>query len=254
MPCQYLQSLLTYSAAKLIGPINEEAEYWLKKRISGQTELKVYDLIVRVIAGTATRMLGGPIASRNPEWLESAAQYSHDVVATAQELRQWPPFLRPFIAPFLDGKKKLDKHLAIANKTFRHVFVERLNALDHSKETKSGSDAEKPVDMAQWMVESARGKDRDPGVLAQNMLFMTLAGLHTSTNTTVHALFDLCANPEFISPIREEVEQVIGADGWSMAAISKLKKLDSFIKESQRLNQTVLSEFHLYFNFLRCVP
>ena len=226
--------------AKLIAPINEEAEYWLKERISGQTELKVYDLIVRVIAGTATRMLGGLGASRDTEWLESAAQYSYDVVATAQHLRQWSPFLRPFVAPFMEGKKKLDRHLAIANKTFRHVFVERLKLMERGEV----SDAEKPVDMAQWMVESARGNDRNPDVLAQNMLFMTLAGLHTSTNTTVHALFDLCANPDFIQPLREEIEQVIGQDGWSTNALSKLKKLDSFIKESQRLNQTVLSEFH----------
>lgn len=183
-------------------------------------------------------MLGGRDASRNMEWLESAASYSYDVVATAQHLRQWSPFWRPFIAPWLDGKKKLDQHLAIANKTFRHVFVQRLEQLERG----GVSDAEKPVDMAQWMVESARGNDRNPDVLAQNMLFLTLAGLHTSSNTTVHALFDLCANPEYAQPIREEIEQVIGEDGWTMAGIGKLRKLDSFMKESQRLNQTVLSE------------
>ena len=187
-------------------------------------------------------MLGGTVASRDMEWLESAARYSHDVVATAQQLRQWSPFLRPFVAPWLDGKKKLDQHLATAKKTFRHVFVQRLELLERG----GVSDAEKPVDMAQWMVETARGNDRDPDVLAQNMLFMTLAGLHTSSNTTIHALFDLCANPQFIQPLRDEIEQVIGEDGWSMAAISRLKKLDSFMKESQRLNQTVLSKWRRF--------
>lgn len=184
-------------------------------------------------------MLGGPDASRDKKWLESAARYSYDVVATAQQLRQWSPFLRPFIAPWIDGKKKLDEHLATAKRVFRPVFVQRLEMMKNG----GMSDAEKPVDMAQWMVESARGNDADPDVLAQNMLFMTLAGVHTSSNTTVHALFDLCANPEFIEPLREEVEQVIGEDGWSMNAISRLKKLDSFMKESQRLNQTVLSKW-----------
>ncbi|RYP33120.1 hypothetical protein DL767_004905 [Monosporascus sp. MG133] len=226
--------------AKLIGPIHEEAEYWLRKRISGETELKVHDLIVRVIAGTATRMLGGPVASRDVEWLESAAEYSYDVVVTAQQLRQWSPFLRPFVAPWLESKKKLDRHLAVAKKTFRNVFVQRLELFDRG----GASDAEKPVDMVQWMVETARGNDRNPDVLAQNMLFMTLAGLHTSANTTMHALFDLCANPQFTQPLREEIRQVIAEDGWSMPAISRLKKLDSFIKESQRLNQTVLMTFN----------
>jgi cytochrome P450 len=183
-------------------------------------------------------MLGGPNASRDSIWLQTAAQYSHDVVATAQQLRQWNPILRPFVAPWLPGKKKIDQHLATARKTFRDVFVQRLEA----QERGYFSDADKPVDMAQWMVESAEGKDRDPDVLTQNILFMTLAGLHTSSNTTIHALFDLCANPQYIQPLREEIEEVIGEHGWTMSTISKLKKLDSFIKESQRLNQTVLSK------------
>lgn len=185
-------------------------------------------------------MLGGLAASRDVEWLESAAKYSYDVVTTAQQLRQFSSFLRPFVAPWMEGKKKLDAHLITAKKTFRHIFVERLESLERG----GVADADKPVDMAQWMVESARGKDKDPDVLAQNMLFMTLAGVHTSSNTTIHALFDLCANRQFIQPLREEIEQVIGEHGWSMVAISKLQKLDSFIKESQRLNQTVLSEYH----------
>jgi ent-kaurene oxidase len=226
------------SLAKLIGPINDEAGYWLRKGISGETQLKAYSLIVSVISGTATRMLGGAKASRDLEWLESAAKYSYDVVATAQQLRQFSPFLRPFVAPWMDGKKKLDGHLDTAKKTFRHIFVQRLEQLERG----GIAEEDRPVDMAQWMAESAHGKNRDPDVLAQNMLFMTLAGIHTSSNTTIHALFDLCANRQFIEPLREEIEQVISEHGWSMVAVSKLQKLDSFIKESQRLNQTVLSK------------
>lgn len=47
----------------------------------------------------------------------------------------------------------------------------------------SDAQKEKPVDMVQWMAESARGSDRDPDVLAHNMLFMVLAGVHTSSAT-----------------------------------------------------------------------
>ncbi|KAI6785534.1 Ent-kaurene oxidase-like protein [Emericellopsis cladophorae] len=243
MHIEVCKSPLTQNLPKLVAPLHEEAEYWLKQRIpgDGQSELNVHDIIVRVISGTATRMLSGPVASRDPEWLESAALYSYDVVVVAQTLRHFHPLLRPFVSPFLDSKKKLGKHLGVAQKTFRGQFTERKK--QQESDQKSGN-SDKPVDMVQWMVDAAKGNDRNLDVLAMNMLFMTLAGVHTSANTTMHALFDLCANPQFLQPLRDEIQQVTDEDGWTMAAMSRLKKVDSFIKESQRLNQTVLMTFN----------
>jgi len=50
------------------------------------------------------------------------------------------------------------------------------------------------------------------------------------------ALFTLASRPEYIQPIREEVEAVIAAEGWSKVAMTRMRKLDSFLKESARLN------------------
>ena len=48
-------------------------------------------------------------------------------------------------------------------------------------------------------------------------------------------LFYLAANPQYIQPLREEVEAVVEKEGWSKAALAKMRKVDSFIKECQRL-------------------
>ena len=39
-----------------------------------------------------------------------------------------------------------------------------------------------------------------------------------------------------MKPLREEVEEIIKQEGWTKAAIDQMYKLDSFIKESQRLH------------------
>jgi cytochrome P450 len=39
-----------------------------------------------------------------------------------------------------------------------------------------------------------------------------------------------------MKPLREEVEEIIQREGWTKAAIDQMSKLDSFIKESQRLH------------------
>jgi hypothetical protein len=59
------------------------------------------------------------------------------------------------------------------------------------------------------------------------------------------ALLDLATYPEYVDGLREEIEAAIANDGESIdengqlyftkAAVSKMKKLDSFLKESQRL-------------------
>lgn len=49
------------------------------------------------------------------------------------------------------------------------------------------------------------------------------------------ALFDLAAHLEYVEPLREEVEQVIQAEGWTKLSMAKMRKVDSFIKESQRM-------------------
>jgi Cytochrome P450 len=53
-----------------------------------------------------------------------------------------------------------------------------------------------------------------------------------------HALFDLAAYPYYVVALREEVESVINQEGLSNAALGKMRKLDSFLKESQRLHGT----------------
>ena len=36
--------------------------------------------------------------------------------------------------------------------------------------------------------------------------------------------------------MREEVEKVVKSDGWTKLAMQKMRKVDSFMKESQRYN------------------
>ena len=57
-----------------------------------------------------------------------------------------------------------------------------------------------------------------------------------------HALLDLAANPEYLKPLREEVDGVTKRGGWSKSALDQLHKIDSFVKESQRLHPLAICE------------
>jgi len=50
-----------------------------------------------------------------------------------------------------------------------------------------------------------------------------------------HALYDLAAHPEYVEEMREEAEAMIEVHGWTKTAMQRMRKIDSFLKESQRL-------------------
>ena len=54
--------------------------------------------------------------------------------------------------------------------------------------------------------------------------------------SAAHALLDLAAFPEFIEPLREEIEGIIATEGWTKISLGKMWKLDSLLKESQRFH------------------
>jgi cytochrome P450 len=58
----------------------------------------------------------------------------------------------------------------------------------------------------------------------------------------MHAFYYLAAYPEYMKPLREEVEEIIQREGWTKAGLDQMCKLDSFIKESLRLHPSSLSK------------
>ena len=49
-------------------------------------------------------------------------------------------------------------------------------------------------------------------------------------------MYHLAAEPEHAAILREEVDVIIAEDGWTKAAIDRMIKVDSFLRESQRIN------------------
>lgn len=52
----------------------------------------------------------------------------------------------------------------------------------------------------------------------------------------MHALYDLAAYPKFAGILREEVDEVLHREGWTKTAMDQMERIDSFIRESQRLS------------------
>ena len=89
-----------------------------------------------------------------------------------------------------------------------------------------------------WMVEAAKGQDRNGDTLAHAEVLLALASVHTILVRIVNVLYDLIAHPEYIDELRDEIRSVEKEIGWDdpAAAYNKLHKMDSVLRESQRLS------------------
>ena len=99
-----------------------------------------------------------------------------------------------------------------------------------------------------WMMEIADDSESHPESLAHLEVVMSLASIHTTQMNAVHCLYDLIARPEYIEPIQSEIRDVLIEDGgwshWPKSSFTKLRKLDSFMRESQRMNPPSLLSMH----------
>lgn len=107
-------------------------------------------------------------------------------------------------------------------------------------------------DMLQWLIDAAEGEERTVRALVLRMLTVNMAAIHTSSivrrflqpdrslnhlrfcQSFTQAILLLAAHPQYIQPLREEVESIVREEGWTKAAMNKMRRIDSFMKETAR--------------------
>ena len=136
------------------------------------------------------------------------------------------------------------RYIRQAKKLLVPEIIRRRNATTSGKVTPATDEK----NLLAWMMECATEEESDPASLAHLEVVMSLASIHTSQMNAVHVLYDLTARPEYVDPIRDEIKQVILEDGdwmqWQKPTFSKLRRLDSFMRESQRFNPPTLLSMH----------
>ncbi|KAF8697278.1 hypothetical protein AX14_001385 [Amanita brunnescens Koide BX004] len=204
-----------------------KSDEWIK--------ITAYPTIMDIVCRASNRMLVGLPLCREPDFLELNKQFTIDFIKASYIVSMVPPFLRPIIKPFLNVRKGVKRGM-------RHLGP--LVKEREEQEARYGKDwAERPNDIVSWLVEISKGKERCLGEITMFMLSVNVAAIHTTTMTVTHSLFNLATHPDYVQPLREEIESVLQEHGWSKASVAKMTKLDSFVKETMRLSQ--IAEFFM---------
>ncbi|GIK05553.1 hypothetical protein Aspvir_009666 [Aspergillus viridinutans] len=205
------------------------------------TRVKPRSIMPKVATILSGRAFVGLPLSREPDWIESNVNYTQDVSRAWMVLRFYPHWIRPLVAPFLRDVKTLEKNKALIGRKIAKLLADQeAQKLSPAKEKIPGGD------MIDWFKSryQAQGKTATAQQLTRDQLLATFASIYNLSNALTYVIFDLAAYPAVVDELREELDQVlgpnVGAESIDKTTLPRLIKMDSFVRESQRLSPTSL--------------
>lgn len=156
------------------------------------------------------------------------------VFRTIVVLRFLPSWTHSFFSLLLPSYWHGRNYLRSGQALLSPIFDDLLHRHD-SGTWKPDSKNDSESHMLAWLIDSAKGVDRNPSTLAHIEVLLALASVHTTLLRMVNTLYDLTQNPSYFDELRQEIEEVQSA-GWSFSSYANLHKMDSVLRESQRMS------------------
>ncbi|KAI8959969.1 cytochrome P450 [Daldinia sp. FL1419] len=193
------------------------------------------EAFLNIVNRSMARLLVGEALHRDEQWLRVSLDTTTNTGRLCRELQGYPGLLRPLIYPFLDARKILNHNFDLAQRLLAQVVRERQRG-------------DQNIDILQWLIDSyggLDGKELDIPFLTNQTLFVAIAATRSTASSIVNTIFDIISHPEYQDDLRGEIKDALDTHGgWCLGALQDMKKLDSFMKESQRLNHHILLSFN----------
>ncbi|PPR07181.1 hypothetical protein CVT26_012611 [Gymnopilus dilepis] len=184
--------------------------------------------ITKVICRTTNRYLVGLPLARNADFTDLIEKFTLDIYLGGQIISLFPTILKPLAARvFTRVPSDIEQ------------FTAHLRPVVET-ELRKANQGEKNENVVSWLLEEAAAQDLTPSVLdiAVRVLAINFVAIHTASNALTHALYYLAAYPQYADPMREEVQAIMDSNSEELSreALANMHKLDSFLKETQRLS------------------
>ncbi|KGO40364.1 Cytochrome P450, E-class, group I [Penicillium expansum] len=193
----------------------------------GECNVGCFDLAYSIVARSGSFALVGSRLSQNEEYLKAVKDHILGMIVTTRVQFLVPEFLKPYIGGLIGRLATLgtswDMH------TSRKIMLKHFDAraAEYHAEIFRGNepsetnldDSDNPVEIFQWLYESSVLRER----------WTYAEGLYG-------ALVELARRPEYIAPLREEIDRIFSGMGPTVPACDGMVLMDSFLKECQRLH------------------
>ncbi|KAI9147222.1 Cytochrome P450 monooxygenase ccsG [Paramyrothecium foliicola] len=187
---------------------------------------------------TALALVGPELGGIDGEWQKLSMQYLDTALKVPPKIMAIYPRPLYWLSQYFDKEVKtmwsIRRQVA---ELLRPELETRIKASESSSTQRKGQ--REHEDCIQWLVDSykAKGQELTPDQLAQDMFILIVASIHGISGTALAILFDLMEHTDVAAEILEEIEQVKETHSvWTRQALSELRIMDSFMRESGRVH------------------
>ncbi|KAJ8128392.1 hypothetical protein O1611_g5244 [Lasiodiplodia mahajangana] len=151
----------------------------------------------------------------------------------------------PINVPSSQEWREVDIQQMSARRIFKPLMDKHADAVIKRRE---GQQVDEEDTLLNWMMDHGTEDENQVDKMATRQAIITLASVHTTSMAIINMIFDLCAYPEWVPILREEIDKIttelgpIGStpESGSREWLPRLEKLDSFFLESQRMSPALL--------------
>ncbi|GJE97794.1 cytochrome P450 [Phanerochaete sordida] len=191
--------------------------------------IHVYPAMHTLVARAANRVFVGLPVCRQQGYIDIMVHFAEDIISGVLKLSVVPSFMRGFIAR---KTTVVDERIRLCLEYLQPTINDRKAMM-----ARFGKDwTDKPNDMMQWLIDEAVARNQGDEEIARLVLFINTGAIDTTSHAIVEAVYDISVRPDLANTLREEVEAAVAEDGWTRAATAKMRRLDSFLRESLRLH------------------
>ncbi|KAK2003780.1 cytochrome P450 [Colletotrichum falcatum] len=231
---------LNRNLGALVPSLWKESASHLNENISHEwRKVPAYELVCSFVARVASVALVGAPLCRNPSWQRIVVETTFVSFGAAQAIKdKYTPRWR-WLAPWSESiQKDLRRIRKESIELLRPLYKERAEA-DSSKDYVQDP-SEMFRDVVYWLMKSSQ-KDRSLYGITESELFLSLTAIHTTSMTLNSLVYDWIAHPEYHEAILCEVNETLAKvrdnnGQWTLQHVAMMRKLDSFMKESARIN------------------
>jgi len=251
---------LTRAVAKILNDLQDEADFAFDHDIghlTDWTQLPVYPKVIQIVAACSGRAFVGLPLCRDAEWKNATIKFTYDTIASVHAMKKYNKALWPIISPFIPELRKLHSYRDFAYRKLNpqiQTILENYKAKRMGLKTVDEDNADYEAikhnyNLVHWTIgqhtDPATADAAEVGHMQMTAAFAALSPIGMSIS---YAVFDIASHPEIADVLRAEIRQVLEEEGQSTttgrlskSSLPKLRKLDSFMKESQRLNPPFLT-------------
>ncbi|KAI1823896.1 cytochrome P450 [Xylaria intraflava] len=223
-------------------PLIQESSFAFEKELGlaiGESKtFNTIELMTNILLRTMTRVIGGRELSRNEKFLEGIKAYFNGIFLTGSTMLKMPsnPWIRNFLAwPLYTYHQRFRQQPLID--MIKPIAARRLQG------DRSGIDEKHDFDIIQCSLDrldefpfDKNSRTSPIQTLSQEILHMVWASGQSPALIMASVLYKLLEEPSYIEPLRDEVRLAVKNHGWTDGIYRDLPKMDSFIREINRVH------------------